>query len=360
MIARLFTQAPERKDKNGGHIKTALHFALAFLLAGFILNGLLYGYYKRPPKIDVEAGTDKIWGKNSVIIDRTEGFGTVRTDSNGYNNTFVPSDADNYILLMGSSHTQAINVNQDQNYAYLLTERLREAGMNELVYNIGFDGNDFLAIIEHFGAAMEQFHDSDAVIVEIYKLDYSPDALRAALERRTSYDPSAGHSGLSVQTKALNFAQSLPLVRLAHSRISSLRLSIKNAFTVKQPRTANPAPLDTEAYRVAVFEIISEMKLQAGGKPLILLYNSLVRLNSSGELVPEPWDEQLSALTWACAENNVHFHDMTDTYIKLFTEKNTAAFGFINAKAAEGHLNPAGHRAVADDLLVVVANALTG
>ena len=339
--------------------KNVLQFGLCLLITGIIINFLLYGYYRRPPKIVVQAATDKIWAANSLIIDRTEGFGTVRTDANGYNNTFLPSDVDNYILLMGSSHTQAINVDQDENYACLLTQRLHQAGINSSVYNVGFDGNEFVTVIQHFKAAMEQFDDAQAIIIEMYKVDYTAQKLRDAISRQRDYDSAVGHSEETMNERIVNFVQAMPLARLVYSRLDTFRIDVSGAFIAKHPE-AQPAQQCPPDYQDAINEVMATLKEQAGGRDIILLYNPMMQLEKDGTVIAEPHPEQIEAIARACAAEDIYFHDMTDSYLNLYTGHWQAAHGFANSKIVSGHLNPNGHRAIADDLYEIVSSLWYG
>jgi len=347
------------EQKKGFH-KSVIQFIVSFIITGLIINLVLFSYFKRPPKINVQAATDKIWGKESVIIDRTEGFGTVRTDANGYNNTFIPSEVDNYILLMGSSHTQAINVNQNENYAYLLMKKLQDAGINKYVYNVGFDANNFNIVIEHFAAAMQQFPDAEAVIFEVSDLSFTPQMLLDALSRQISYDPKVGQGKLPIHIDILNFIQAMPLPRLIYSRFEYFQPNIKKAFIAKTPQPAAPVEVDSVVYQDAINKVMETFRQEAGDKPVLLLYNSTVALNSSGGPVAKPWQIQVKALAKACADNNIFFHDMTDSYVRMLKEDKVAPFGFANAEAGLGHLNKYGHKAIADDLFKIMTEEKWG
>lgn len=69
-----------------------------------------------------------------------EGFSWIKTDANGYNNASIPENVD--ILLMGSSHMEAVQVSQSENTAALLNTML--PGMK--TYNTGISGHIRLKI----------------------------------------------------------------------------------------------------------------------------------------------------------------------------------------------------------------------
>ena len=75
----------------------------------------------------------------------TEGIAHGRFDANGYNNLAVIENPN--ILLLGSSHMEAVNVNQDENIAFLLANELNGT---HSVYNLGISGHNFIKVCKYY------------------------------------------------------------------------------------------------------------------------------------------------------------------------------------------------------------------
>lgn len=91
----------------------------AGILSIIILSLLLCLYSVTPVHIEnKKRNTDYVWPANSVWVKMTEGTAYGKFDENGYNNKTVVNNPD--IIVLGSSHMEALNVMQDQNASYLL------------------------------------------------------------------------------------------------------------------------------------------------------------------------------------------------------------------------------------------------
>lgn len=73
------------------------------------------------------------------------GYRFWQNDANGFNNKSVVDNPD--IIVLGSSHMEAVNVMQDKNTAYLLSKKLN--GKYSL-YNMGVSGHDFSRYVSIF------------------------------------------------------------------------------------------------------------------------------------------------------------------------------------------------------------------
>ena len=78
---------------------------------------------------------DTFWARG------TEGFAMGTTDDSGYNNSYPADGRKTAILMMGSSQTEGLYVNEDDCVSYLLNEKYAEDGSNRYVYNVGMSAH---------------------------------------------------------------------------------------------------------------------------------------------------------------------------------------------------------------------------
>lgn len=64
--------------------------------------------------------TDCVWEPNQRLVNMQEGFNVTKMDEFGFNNIIDSQGRKVDILLMGGSHMQAAEVDQDLNVSYLL------------------------------------------------------------------------------------------------------------------------------------------------------------------------------------------------------------------------------------------------
>ena len=82
--------------------------------------------------------TDYFWEPRQYKANMTEGFSWLRMDANGFNNEKDLVDLGGVdILIMGSSHMEAVNVGRAENAGALLNTMLPEYK----TYNIGISGH---------------------------------------------------------------------------------------------------------------------------------------------------------------------------------------------------------------------------
>lgn len=153
-------------------VKMIMEWILVIGVAFFIVNIFSMFYYKSPGFMKrVTGATNAIWYPDSFYIMGYEGYGINHIDKNGYVNE-AGSLADEYILVMGSSQTEGLHVNGSQNYTSLLNNYYG-TGDDVTVYNIARSGRTWLDIISGFSASLEEFPNSNTIIIEIGNTDFS-------------------------------------------------------------------------------------------------------------------------------------------------------------------------------------------
>ena len=114
-------------------MKCFTKLVLATMLAILVLSGVCLLYDHSGIHVaSKEGATDYVWEKKQYKATMREGYSWLSMDLNGYNNVFDYSNSPD-ILLMGSSHMEAVNVAKDKNVGYLVNQGIPEYR----TYNIG-------------------------------------------------------------------------------------------------------------------------------------------------------------------------------------------------------------------------------
>ncbi len=140
-----------------------LCFSTSVTLVALSMFCMIYNYTGCHIKNN-DGATDYKWGSYQYCATMKEGFSWLQFDYNGYNNvnnlSFEESPVD--ILLMGSSHMEAMQVSKKKNAGYLLNEYLPEYR----TYNIGVSGHDIYTCVQNLEAACGVYDPQKYVILE--------------------------------------------------------------------------------------------------------------------------------------------------------------------------------------------------
>ena len=136
----------------GAAIKVSGKLMIAIILAIIVLSSFSLFYYHTGLRVkSISGATDYSWEPNTLMSTMKEGFSWIRTDTNGYNNVSIPNQID--ILLMGSSHMEAVQVAQNENTAEVLNKILPELN----TYNIGISGHTIYRCVDNALEAIRYF-----------------------------------------------------------------------------------------------------------------------------------------------------------------------------------------------------------
>lgn len=315
---------------------------LAGICAVGILSVLLCFYDMLPVHIANQKGnTDYVFEANARWVKATEGISWGKFDANGYNNVTVVENPD--ILVLGSSHMEAVNVMQKENTAYLLGEKLKD---NYTIYNMGVSGHNFFKVCQYLPANLELYEKTPkAVIVETSTVSIQKGEVEEVLASTVEYTPS--HS-----TGVLGFLQKIPFFRSMYHQITGGLLDIfmtAASQTDTEADSVNPEEetLDLTAY-AELFDYLSQME-KSYGTQIIIVYHPTGTLMEDGSLRFEN-SEQLAAFQSYAKKTEIDFVDMTSAFEKMYVKEHHVAHGFITGELEAGHVNRYGHRAMAEAL----------
>ena len=350
-------------------IKTLLSWCLAACIAFGIANGISFFYRSGAGSIPREnAYSESIRTPNSRMVRGSEGYGINYVDENGYLNDDTLPLKDNYILLMGSSHAEGLQIMQKDTMASVLN-RMIDPNVRT-VYNLGTAGYTLPKIIEGFQAGLEEFPHASAVMIEISQLSYAPDEITQAMDQ-AQYDPASTGQALMQSLGASRrirnqILEVIPLISLLRQQFDSMNFSMKGAFgisdlldaqkaraavddtTASEEPAGNDAANEAAAFSLALNKAFALMRSEFD-RPIILLYHSGVAIQPDGSIVITRDMRYYDEYRAACERNGIVFLDPGDAFLQAYKADYSIPYGFFNTTLQAGHLNRLGHKIVAQE-----------
>lgn len=135
---------------------------LAVMIAILCVNTLCFFYYN---PLHGSAHNSYRVEPNTIGMNLVEGIGVMYADKNGFSNKPEPLIEEDYILVMGSSHSKADQLFVEDRYSSLLNRYLgydKELG----VYNLAYNGGKLDDIVKNFQELITESPNSKAIIIE--------------------------------------------------------------------------------------------------------------------------------------------------------------------------------------------------
>ena len=307
---------------------------LAGLTAFALLCALCAFYFNVPVhRSNPDGATEFKYEPNRRYWRGIEGFGTGRTNNDGFNNLldYIPGEEIN-VLLMGSSHMEGFCVAQASSAAAVLNRLF--AG-EKYVYNIGMAAHTLPYCAKHLDKALEVYAPTDAVVLELAALSYDPAVLDEAVDG-TLRDMSS-HEG-----KLITALQKVPYLRLIYTKY------FQGGGEAAAAGSAEPAPMeDYEASLSRLLNMLGETGRRRG-VDVILAYTPTVLPDADGHIVPQEREGEREIFRKLCAESGIEFLDLTERNIAAAQTDGQLPFGFANTTPGTGHINRLGLRIFAE------------
>lgn len=318
--------------------KQAFQWALALLAGFFLVNALCFGYERQPGWLDTPNGAaTSVWRPGAVIVHGTEGCGISKVDENGFLNP-DGTLAERYVLMMGASHTQGKEVSPERRYSTLVNDYFGGDSGLLSAYNIASDGHFLPSQIQHFKAAVEAFPNAEAITIEIGSTDFSAQELRDA-QNQAAYDPGNGDfKDLSpVSRLKLAAKEGLPLLALLKTNFQTLRA---------QAAEETEGPYDYETELDAALALI---RSEFDG-PIAFVYHPATEIQPDGSLELD-YSDNWDIFCGVCEQNGIDVIDTGPRFARLYETEQKLPYGFANTTPGSGHLNAAGHRILAEEII---------
>lgn len=314
---------------------------LAGVVSICILCLLFAPYSSTPVHIEnPEGNTDYKWPANSQWSKMTEGISYGRFDANGYNNLEVVDDPD--ILVLGSSHIEATNVLQTENFATLLGEKMKDT---YTTYNMGISGHFFLKVCKYLPKTVEMNPDAKYIIIETSNISYDQKDVDRLLNGKVEFTPSNS-------TGLIAALQKLPFFRIVYHQLTGglldMLMPTKTQIGSDSGSVSEEVLPDAAAYN-ALFAYIADA-LQDSDAQLIIMYHPTGELLQDGTVSFSKDEPALAMFRKKCQEYGYAFVDMTEPFEEMYETEHKMPHGFITGKIGSGHLNADGHAKIAEEL----------
>ena len=322
----------------------------------FVILTLLFAFYGFiPVHIDNPLrNTDYVWPSNAHWMKMTEGISWGRLDANGFNNMTIIENPD--VLLVGSSHMEAMNIMQDRTIASLLNQKLN-GHFN--VYNLGISGHNFFKTCQYLpqNIALYKPKGLKAIIIETSTVDVKQKDVDAIISHSIKKTPSHAHGLVGKLQKnpflrTLYFQSEHGLSKIVsppqiYNYLKKQKTKQQNANQQKTIMT-----VDDSAYS-RLFSWLESLEKENHIK-LIIFYHPFEILKQDDTISFNNSEDTLNTFKKAASEHNVTVIDMTKSFERMFYEEHHVPHGFVTGKLGVGHLNAYGHSAVAKELVKVI------
>ena len=326
--------------------------AIAGCLAVVILSVINIPYFYTGIHIDNETGaTDYIWESGQIRTNMTEGYAWLTMDRYGFNNTDENAEKAMRngidILLMGSSHMEAMEVAEDENLGFLLNERLREKN----TYNIGISGHNIYRIMDNVSSAVKTYEPKDYVIIETSAIELDEAKMMEVIDGTAKKIPSYD-SGIVYQL------QKIPAIKWIYKSIeewiSQSKGSIGSLKAVFAAEAQGDKVSDSYVETLHAFLNKCAQACEETGCTPVIFYHQQPDIQADGTLGCNTDEEYLKIFTEVCNEQGIVFVDTTNAMIEGFEKEHILPHGFINTYVGSGHINAYGHEMVLDELMKVL------
>lgn len=320
-----------------------------FILVCLILNTICFAYYNPAHGSDLnlyrlEPGT--------VGVNAVEGLGIIYADKNGFANMDKPLIDSDYILVMGSSQTKADQVMNKDRYSSKLNQYLGYE--DELgVYNLGFNGGMFTDIVKNFKQLLNEFPESEYIIVEVADSQLAVDdksyenAMKQIEPEKAIYGEKLNeHSIMGKVRRAIKLY--CPLLLLYVNQFNQWKNMADKNDSVNS-ETKDIEEITGKKNKREKYEAMLHMMIEQYSGQIIVLYHNGFKLDENDKYIVRE-TETKKAFFEACKKNNIDVVDMTYIWEEYFEKENVIPYGFNNTSPGEGHLNKKGHEIIAKEI----------
>ena len=325
-------------------IKTLFRTVLAGLTALAILCVLMLGYYYIPLRENnSKQNTDYVWAKNAPWVSLTEGVSFGMTDADGFINKDVVENPD--ILLLGSSHTESMNVLQNENMCALLNDKFDG---KYSAYNMGISGHNIYKVVQYLNATLNIYPKVPKYVI----IETGDVAL-------TDVDVHQALSGEVKKTKVVDTGllyqmQKVPYFRMMYHQLDTGMLDMltdkkkaNNATTNAKPEAVEKLEIDEKPCD-EMLGYLQKMEKEYDTQ-IIVMFHPFETLNADGS-ISFAQAEYAEIFSKVAQKYGIGFVDMTEDFEKMYYEEHHVPHGFSTGEIGAGHINKYGHAAIADRL----------
>ncbi len=298
---------------------------------------------------------DPAWGnlvtRGSFVHWAIEGSGTTHYAVDG--EVATPFLDGTSMVVIGDSHTEARQVDDDQNFVSVAEQQLRQGGQRIDLHNLGQDGYTVPDYV-YLAPLLEQRYQPAVTVIALWHNDF--DVARTFDSSRGNHFVLSTDGSLALKHTAAknentwsgNLRRSLTVVDYGLERFDSIKPGVvdrvRQLFNRPAPSVSRPQDPQTGSADVVALEVEALRKAYAGQRVVIVLIPTGPQLED-GRLVtdPPPDEAQLLILLRAVPEWRLVYP--VDEFTRL-AATGELPHGFANSVPGTGHLNVAGHRII--------------
>lgn len=288
-------------------------------------------------------------------MNMSEGVSFGKMDGKGFNNLEAIENPD--IILVGSSHIESKNVNQQENTAYYLAEDFEG---KYSVYNMGISGHTIYKACQYLPNTLSLYQDQAPkyAVIETDDIALTQAGVDAVMNHMVEKTPV-------YDTGLIATLQKNPAFRLFYHQLDSGMMemllpeltkpkkSTQNQTGVAEQPDSDSALASNESvqsqpqYDQLLF-YLGDLQKQYHTK-IIIMFHPFEQLNEDGSL--SFINNTTADIFAASAEKyDITFLNMADRFEKMYTEEHHVPHGFITGEIGSGHINKYGHKAIADGI----------
>lgn len=301
-----------------------------------VLSAACYLYYNIPVHSDSQSGaTEYVWEPHTFYSRGTEGFACGKTNDEGLNNLLDRGVFPIDILVMGSSHMEAMQVPQAKTMTAYLNQMLNG---EKYAYNIGISGHQLPYIASNLRTALTEYRPSQYLVIEVASVKFDENLLQQVAQGATPTIPSHDKG-------IIGALQQVPYLRLLYFQLKNLE---EKNEEFEEPDSLAALSGQEPALNSVLLDISSTCAKE--NVTPIIFYHPHLLLDHDGVALSQP-AEEISRFGELCDKNGILWIDMTDDFFTHFEQDHILPHGFSNTAVGVGHLNRHGHRWCAQAIL---------
>ena len=323
-------------------LKHTFQWCACVVIGFLIVNLICYGYKRVPMWVNTPNGATSAYRQpGALMINSLEGFSIFRMDHNGYANP-EKELAQDYVLMMGASHTAGKEVLESQRYSVLVNDQISGDGRLH-AYNIGLDAAFLPIQIKYFKSGVEAFEDAAVFTIEIASTDVSLDELKNSIEQ-PEYDPSQSAEKFFKVSKGMRvfrfICNNIPL----YAQIQANRIKLNQADS-----SSSENEIDLDEYKEVFNEALSLIRSETD-KPIVFIYHPGVTINPDKSMSLD-YSRTFDCFKEACENNGIDVIDSGNDFLEYYEKYAKVPYGFSNTHLGYGHLNAVGHEILAGEII---------
>ena len=307
----------------------------------FVLGpGTLFAADPDIGKVPVK-GTRVLWG--------TEGYGHTAYSGNGEIGT--PFADGPSVVVLGDSHTEALQVDDAAKFVSVAEAELRRRGQPFALHNLGFSGGA-IADYVRLGPAIMARYRPVAVVIQLSPADFGAETFDASHVNSFHKEPDGSlrlvHRDLQVASPSLGARVKHASALVNYSQLRFLRIAERRAQTAVARSVEGDAAPAQDIEWTTVPQQLELLGRAYPDLPVILLLLPFVPRVDTGTVVTDDPEYQRLLATIQSTIRRFPGWEVVDplSAFRSLAERRTLPRGFANSRPGTGHLNAVGHRVV--------------